>query len=290
MHDLTTDCLLAGPTPVSWDRLSATNTPLMDEVASQLPDDPMSLALPWLVRHFGPAEVMALATELPAELPAVEGLTVLASELPALSRLGFEACLAATPLADVGVDLLPAVLLLRCGDACVLTGLGRGLGGQRVLHVVMPGQPAIAFDVPEDEIAREYIGIALFTQRLEGVQMTPELAAAPGPMARLLCVLHEAADQLQAAEAPVAAAGDTAAPSTGLAGMWQRLGQAVAPLGRCWRELGQAPQALKSWLRPAPSFSAVPDLSAESDLPELAQRPVSTAHPLGATLPSAVHS
>lgn len=288
MDDLTTDCLLAGPTPVSWDRLSATNTPLMDEVASQLPDDPLSMALPWLVRHFGPAEVMALATELPAELPSGDGLQVLAPELPALARLGFEACLAATPLAEVGADLLPAVLLLRCGDACVLTGLGRGLGGQRLLHVVMPGQPAIAFDVPEDEIAREYIGLALFTQRMAGVLATPELAAAPGPLARLLCVLHEAADQLQ--PAPALRAELAPLPATGLAGIWQRLGQAVAPLGRCWRDLGQAPLALRGLLRPRPAIGAGhPDLSAESDLPDLPPGVGAGAGPMAGSLPSHAH-
>lgn len=120
----------------------------------------------------------------------------------ALQLIGFDSRL--RPLALDGLDQhrLPALLLLRCGDACVLTGTVRR-GPERLLRVVMPGRPPVAFELPRDALAAEYTGVALLLRRRgAGAPVRPP-EAAHGPLARLALALEAAlALPAPAAQAP----------------------------------------------------------------------------------------
>lgn len=133
-------------------------------IAGPTEPDPMSQALPWLVRHLG---VAAAVEAVVGPVDGVDGLDVPGSDqiLPALRRIGFDARMAQRALADLQASDLPAVLLLRHGEACVLTGRHTDSDGQTLCTVVMPGPQALELQASDDDIAAEYSGVALLVSR-----------------------------------------------------------------------------------------------------------------------------
>lgn len=307
MEPLDVASLLAEPAPLSWERLQATNGNIDDSPPAD--GDELDRALPWLVRHLGVADALALVMAAdadaataaglpdapapgdlavaPADSPAddeafaralalaqaearaeaeaqvaaqalaeAEALAAAEARALAAARDGIQAW-PAEPLADDGLDLepdlahladagllrappvavepgadpefeiedeatddagrllgalgligfsgrlqvqaladlsplqLPMLLLLRCGDACVLTRID-DRRTEHILHVVMPGQPPVAFDLPESALEAEYTGAALLLQRLDDDAPMAPPALAEGPLARLALALHAA--------------------------------------------------------------------------------------------------
>lgn len=126
-------------------------------VVSPEPDDPLALALPWLVRHLG------VAAAVEAVVGPVDGDHPASSDdvLPALRRIGFDAHIERRAIGSFGAVDLPAVLLLHSGDACVLTMRWMGAGSQAMCSVVLPGAQPDEITAPEAEIEAEYTGVAL---------------------------------------------------------------------------------------------------------------------------------
>ena len=147
-------------------RRSATPTP----AAPPAPLEPLAQALPWLLRQHGVGDLVA---PVMAELAAADALATRRA-LPMLQSLGLDVRLHSRPLAGIPADWLPAVLLLRNGDACVLTARDSGEHGEPMCSVVMPGiEPssvagdgdddaiaasAASFRAPAREISAEYSG------------------------------------------------------------------------------------------------------------------------------------
>lgn len=267
MEPLDVASLLAEPAPVCWDRLTATNSPVADaggnaDTAGLSPpaDDPLALALPWLVRHLGLAGALAatMASDDAAQSPEAQQV------LPALRRIGFDARLSPCPVERLRQVPVPAVLLLRGGDACVLTSSRLTRSGQVVLHVVMPGQPPLAFDVPASDLAPEYTGMALLVRPLDLQPTTTAavagVAAARGadplhaPLSRLAMALEAAR---KAAMAPPPPAPDQPAPGWGglaAARRWlsDQAARADGLLRALTQPLGQ-PRATEPGRAPAPA-------------------------------------
>lgn len=189
MQTIDAASLLAEPAPLCWDRLTATNAPLA--TGADTADDPLDLALPWLVRHLGVAQALEAALAPEDDLPPAHSARL----LPALKLIGWDARLVRCASDELARAPLPALLLLRCGDACVLTRLARpkGRSGPWLAHVVMPGQPPLAFEVPLEVLAREYTGMALLVQPAQaGALAPPPPQPQQGPLARLAIALQAA--------------------------------------------------------------------------------------------------
>ncbi len=152
------------PTLDTHSLLSDSATIWLDEPAvdAALPDDdPLAQALPWLVRHLGVAAAVE-AVVGPVGGPSAQGSDQI---LPALRRIGFDARMVQRPLHELGAGDLPAVLLLRNGDACVLTARHADALGEPVCTVVMPGPQSLTLEVPDADIVAEYSGVALLVSR-----------------------------------------------------------------------------------------------------------------------------
>lgn len=155
MRTLDTDSLLSDPGSL-WLHTQEPTEPVQA--------DPLSMALPWLVRHLG------VAAAVEAVVGPVDGFPGqhapgADSILPALRRIGFDARMAQRPLAELREPDLPAVLLLRNGDACVLTRRHTDSDGQALCTVVMPGPQLLELLATDDDIAAEYSGVALLVSR-----------------------------------------------------------------------------------------------------------------------------
>jgi hypothetical protein len=214
METLDLASLLAEPAPLCWDRLHATNGPLGP--LRPPAGDALDHALPWLVRHLGVAD--ALSAVLEADAPAAGPAAATAQAAPddqdgirpdghagrlrgALRMIGYEGRLSPLALADLDARRLPALLLLRSGDACVLTRC-TDRHGERLLHVVMPGRPPIGFTLPQAALAAEYTGVALLLRPLDGTAPAAPPTAAQGPLARLALALQAALAPPEQAPAP----------------------------------------------------------------------------------------
>jgi ATP-binding cassette subfamily C protein LapB len=151
------------------------------EAGTQLPqtvapspgrDDPLLLCLVILSRLFGnPKSPDALAAGLPI---GVEGMTpdlfVRAAE-----RIGLAATLARRPLQSVSKLTLPAVLLLKDGQACVLLSLEGGRA-----QVAMPDNLDGSQHIGVSELAGYYDGAMIVARpKIRLDQRSTDLAAAP---------------------------------------------------------------------------------------------------------------
>lgn len=123
--------------------------------------DPLAPAMPWLVRHLG------VAAAVEAAVGPLQGGTGLDLQrlLPLLRDLGVDLRSDDRPLQALGAQDCPAVLLLRSGDTCVLTGCEGPPGPQRRWQLVVPEPQPLAFSVAESELARELLGLALVVHR-----------------------------------------------------------------------------------------------------------------------------
>ncbi len=134
-----------------------------------LEDDALAHALVWLTRHHG--EERSIASLLASQ--QIEGALGPDQALRALREAGWNAGLSQRLISDIPDVLLPTVLLLKNGDACVLVGRSRQAGGLSVCTVVMPGPEPKELAATEAELAAEYSGFALVA--------TPGAQTAPPP-------------------------------------------------------------------------------------------------------------
>ncbi|WP_077037406.1 type I secretion system permease/ATPase [Pelomonas sp. KK5] len=132
----------------------------LEGLAEQPVGDPLLQALAWLTRHHGRARS---AESLRAGSP-VEGALAPDQALRLMREAGYNAGLLRKPIADINPALMPCVLLLNEGDACVLVkrleeeGVS---GGQQRYEVVFPGPEAAAVVASAAELAPEYSGFVL---------------------------------------------------------------------------------------------------------------------------------
>ena len=122
--------------------------------APPLADDPLAQALCWLTRHHGRERS---AASLLAGLP-LRACVQAEQAVRALNEAGFNAGLLQRPLADLHTLLMPAVLLLKNGQACVVLGRDSAADGTAVYRIVMTGREAQASIAGEAALAAEHDG------------------------------------------------------------------------------------------------------------------------------------
>jgi len=127
-------------------------------------NDALAHSISWLTRHHGrerSPESLLAGMAMNARLGPDQALR-------ALREAGFNAGLVQRRIADLHHLLLPAVLLLNSGDACIV--VARKADGSHY-DVVMPGRENHACTASEAELAAEYTGVALVA--------TPKVRSAP---------------------------------------------------------------------------------------------------------------
>jgi len=148
-----------------------------------LDDDALAHALSWLTRHHGRERT---AASLLSGLP-LQGRLAPDEALRVLREAGYKAGLVQRRIDDLHALLLPAVLLLKGGDACIVAGRRADQPG--VYDIVMPGPEHHACTATAAELEAEYTGLAMVctplpqpkAQRREpAADGRPLLQAAPG--------------------------------------------------------------------------------------------------------------
>lgn len=137
--------------------------------AWDIENDALAHALAWLTKHHGrerSPESLLAGQPMSGRLGPDQAVR-------ALREAGFNAGLVQRRVPDINPMLLPAVLLLNGGDACIL--VARRDDGQ--YDVVMPGREHHACSAAEAELVGEYTGIALVATPL--VQEAPAVRADP---------------------------------------------------------------------------------------------------------------
>jgi len=132
-----------------------------------LEHDALAHAMVWLTRHHG--QERSIASLLASQ--QVEGALGPDQALRALREAGWNAGLSQRAIVDIPDVLLPVVLLLHNGDACVLVARERQAGGVSMCSVVMPGPEPLQITASDAELSAEYSGVALVA--------TPAAHAAP---------------------------------------------------------------------------------------------------------------
>lgn len=117
-------------------------------------DDALAYALSWLTKHHGRERS---AHSLVAGLPAHERLGPDLA-IRALQEAGFNAGLLQRRISEIHPLLLPVVLLLKTGDACILVSRNESSDSY---EVVMPGPRPQQCKATEAELATAYTGVAL---------------------------------------------------------------------------------------------------------------------------------
>jgi ATP-binding cassette subfamily C protein LapB len=140
------------------------------------PDDALLHALLWLGRHHGRERS---AAALLAGQP-VDGRLGPDQAVRALRDAGFNAGLIQRPIGSIHALLLPVVLLLRNGDACIVVARQTGARGQPDRYsVVMPGPVHHPCEATEADLAAEYSGVAIaatpVVEELAGARHDPAL-------------------------------------------------------------------------------------------------------------------
>ncbi len=140
-------------------------------------NDALAHALSWLTHHHGRERS---PESLLAGLP-LAGRLAPDQALRALREAGFNAGLVQRRVAELHQLLLPAILLLKEGDACVVVARRDDLGAG-IYDIVMPGRQHHACTASEPELDAEYTGLALVaTPQTVGEQThTPSLMRAQG--------------------------------------------------------------------------------------------------------------
>jgi ATP-binding cassette subfamily C protein LapB len=142
----------------------------LEGLASQPAGDPLLQALSWLTRHHGkPRSPDSLRAGAP-----VDGLLTPDGAIRVMREAGYNAGLLRKSIDDINGLLLPAVLLLGGGDACVLVRrlddpASVPAGGCRY-EVVFPGPEAAAVPATTAELEPEYSGFMLAVSPLESAQ------------------------------------------------------------------------------------------------------------------------
>jgi ATP-binding cassette subfamily C protein LapB len=128
--------------------------PAPPRASAAVGEDPLACAISWITRHHGRDRS---PESLLAELPAVDRLDPLLA-IRALQEAGFHAGMMERRIGDISSLLLPAVLLLDDGDACIL--VARHTDG-RTYDVVMPGPLDHSCTATESDLSPHYTGSAL---------------------------------------------------------------------------------------------------------------------------------
>jgi ATP-binding cassette, subfamily C, bacterial LapB len=159
---------------------TAANPPTLTEALPggttwDIDNDALAHACAWLTRHHGRERT---PESLLAGLP-VEGRLGPDQALRALREAGYSAGLVQRAIPELHQLLLPAVLLLREGDACIV--VNRRDDG--AYDIVMPGRQHHACQASETELAAEYTGLALVATpvlQASGPAEHKALLASPG--------------------------------------------------------------------------------------------------------------
>ena len=141
-------------------------------------NDALAHAISWLSRHHGQERS---PESLLAGMP-LDGRLGPDQALRALRDAGYTAGLVQRRVAELHQLLLPAVLLLKEGDACIVVAR-RGDGADGAYDIVMPGRQHHACSATEAELDAEYTGLALVATPLpaqEGGSTEPLLLHDPG--------------------------------------------------------------------------------------------------------------
>ena len=178
--------------------MAAREDPTLDAAADaaapgwDIDNDALAHSLAWLTRHHGRAQS---AESLLAGLP-ISGPLGPDQAVRALREAGFTAGLVQRRIGDIHALLLPAVLLLKSGDACIVVRRGDAVAGEAPrFDVVMPGRESHQVSATEAELVGEYSGVALVATRppqAAGPPADDALLADPkshwlwGPMRRFL--------------------------------------------------------------------------------------------------------
>ena len=125
--------------------------------AAGLSDDALAQALVWLTRYHGQERSVASLFEG----QQVNGLVGPDQALRALREAGFKAGLVQRAIADMPDLLMPVVLLLKNGDACVLLARRQQPAGPAICTVLLPGTVPQEVAATETELSVEYTGMAL---------------------------------------------------------------------------------------------------------------------------------
>ena len=138
-------------TPTS-DPLALATAQVAAELASDLVD-PLMQALVWLTQHHGrPRSAASLRAN-----GAADGALTPEQPVRLMREAGYEAAMQRRSLQQLKPMMLPAVLLLNGGDACVLV---RALEGERY-EVVFPGSDAKLCEASLAELEGEFSGVCL---------------------------------------------------------------------------------------------------------------------------------
>ena len=150
---------------------------LPEAPAWDLENDALAHSLSWLTRHHGRERS---AQSLLAGQP-IEGRIGPDQALRVLREAGYTAGIVQRSLGDLHHLLLPAVLLLREGDACIV--VARDAADPTRYDIVMPGPEHHACSATQAELEAEYSGYALVATPQAAPEVarrneTPEEAAA----------------------------------------------------------------------------------------------------------------
>ena len=122
--------------------------------AWDIDNDALAHALSWITHHHGRER----SPESLLSSQGIRGRLGPDQAVRALREAGFNAGLVQRPIAELNALLLPAVLLLKEGDACIV--VARHANGTHY-DVVMPGRQHHACVAAETELQGEYTGMAL---------------------------------------------------------------------------------------------------------------------------------
>ncbi len=149
----------------------------VDLDAVGLDHDALLHSLVFLTRHHGnERSAQSLLDGMP-----VSGVLGPDQAVRVMRMAGYSAGLMQRRLGDINALLLPAVLLLKNGDACVLVERFDTLrDGSPLCEVVMPGPESHTCRATEKELEAEYLGFALVATPL------PQQQGAPGQAANLI--------------------------------------------------------------------------------------------------------
>lgn len=118
------------------------------------PDDPLAHALSWVSHHHGrPRSAVSLTAGLPSHERLDPDLAI-----RAMRENGFTAGLLQRSIGDISPLLMPVVLLLKEGDACVL--VKRHADG-KTYDLVMPGPENHVVQGSTQDLAEAYTGVCL---------------------------------------------------------------------------------------------------------------------------------
>ncbi|HET8871224.1 MAG TPA: type I secretion system permease/ATPase [Aquabacterium sp.] len=142
------------------DQLDEQSAQLMGETVGVGEGDPVLEAVQWICRHHGIERSTASLLNgvgLSAPMTPQQAVSI-------LQEAGFNAALVRRPPSKILSLLMPVVLLLKNGDACIVTRRvsvrSKRAGGARY-EVIMPGADNQACTATEEELLPEYSGFAL---------------------------------------------------------------------------------------------------------------------------------